>query len=87
MDFIFDLLILALFSDVVMHLYFVPYLSFSFWIILKDPCFVTCNHVLQENSVTLDPFQKMKTQVLPIFRFWGTIFAFNFIMANSCVKI
>jgi len=49
----------------------VPFLtlSFCFWIVLKDPCFVTCNHVLQEISVTLDSLQKMKTHVLPIVRF------------------
>ena len=46
----------------------VPFLtlSFCFWIVLKDPCFLTCKHVLQKISVTLDPFQKMKTYVLPI---------------------
>jgi len=65
MDFIFDLLILA-FSDVVMQMCALLTLSFCFWIVLKDPCFVTCIHILQEISVTMDPFQKMKTHVLPI---------------------
>ena len=65
---------------------------FFFWIVLKDPCFVTCNHLLQDISVTLDPFQKMKTQSFrlsfcSIVRFLGTIFAHNFFMANSSVKI
>ena len=72
----------------------VPFLtlSFCFWIVLKDPCFVTCNHVLQEISVPLDPFQKMKTHVLPIVLLFdcqvlGTNFAHNFFMANSSAKI
>ena len=42
----------------------IPYFVFLFLVVLKDPCFVTCNHVLQEISVTLDPFQKVKTHVL-----------------------
>jgi len=92
MDFIFDLLLPAFFgrgdADVCHSL-----LCFFFWIVLKDPCFVTCNHVLQEISVLLDPFQKMKTHVLPIVllfeyvRFLGTNFAHNFFMDNSSVKI
>ena len=66
MDLIFDLLILVFFSDVVMQICAIPYFVFFFWIVLKHPRFVTCNHVLQEISVTLDPFKKMKTHVLPI---------------------
>ena len=66
MDLIFDLLLLAFFSDMVMQMCAIPYFVFFFWIVLKDPCFVTRNHVLQEISVTLDQFQKMKTHVRPI---------------------
>ena len=62
MDFIFDLLILTFFgcgdADVCHSLLCLSVSGFIF----KDPCFVTRNHVLQEISVTLDPFQKMKTQ-------------------------
>jgi len=54
----------SLFSDLVMQMFAIPYFVFFFWIVLKDPCFVTCNHFLQEIFVTLDPFQKMKTHVL-----------------------
>ena len=91
-DFIFDLPIFAFFWT--WWCKCVPFLtlSFCFWIVLKDPCFVTCNHILQEISVTLDPFQKMKTHILPnviLFdcQILGTIFTHNFLMANSCVKI
>ena len=66
--------------------------SFCFWIVLKDPHFFTYKHVLQEISVTLDLFQKMKTHVLPIFilldcQVFGNHLCNNFLMANSCVKI
>jgi len=44
----------------------IPYFVFLFLYCTQDPRFVTCNHVLQEISVTLDPFQKMKTHFLPI---------------------
>jgi len=67
MDLIFNLLILAFFwrgGDMVMQMFAIPYFVFLFLHRTKDPCFVTCNHVLQEISVTLDPFQKMKTHVL-----------------------
>ena len=67
-------------------------LSFCFWIVLKDPCFVTRNHVLQEISVTLDPLQNMKTHVRPIVllfncQVFGNKLAHNFFMANSSVKV
>ena len=90
MDFIFDLFILAFFGRGVAdmcHSLLSLFVSYS-----KDPCFVTCNHVLQEISVTLDPFQKMKTHVLPIVllfdcQVFGNNLRNNFLMANSCVKI
>ena len=87
MDFIFDLFLLAFFgrgdADVCHSL---------LWIVLKDPCFVTCNTVLQEISVPLYPFQKMKIHVLPIFllfdcQVFGNKLWTEFFMANSHVKI
>ena len=63
-DLIFDMLILAFFgcgdADVCHSLLCL----FVSGLVLKYPCFVTCNHILQEISVTLDPFQKMKAHVL-----------------------
>ena len=91
MDFIFDLLLLAFYrrgdADVCHSL-----LCRSFWIVLKDLYFVTCNHILQEISATLDPFEKMKTHVLPIVllvdcQVFGNKLRTQFFMANSSVKI
>ena len=70
----------------------IPYFVFCFWIVLKDPCFITCNHVLQEISVPLDPFQKMMTHVLPIVFLFdcqvlGNKLRTQFFVANSSVKI
>ena len=67
-------------------------LSFCFWIVLKDPCFVTYNHFLQEISVPLDPFQKLKTHVLPIvllfdYQVFGNKLRTQFFMPNSSVKM
>ena len=91
MDFIFDLLLLGFRTWWCRCVPFLT-LSFCFWIVLKDPCFVICNHVLQEISVPLDPFQKMKTHVLPIVllfdcQVFGNKLRTQCFMVNSSVKI
>jgi hypothetical protein len=58
----------------------------------QDPWFITCNHILQEISITWDSFRMIKTHVLLIilllhWHIMKTILAHNFLMAKSCVKI